>query len=114
MKRLTAQQKKIRVTQWNSPTGAAEQAGYGPKITVERGFLVLRWNTEHAAEAMDTAGASLEEVLAKYLLPRLDAKKTLYFRSGSQIAQKIQVPDLEAQLEALKLALELYGAYPKK
>jgi len=63
---------------------------------------------------MDSAGMSLEEVLAKHLLPRLDATKTACLKYRGQITQKFQAPDWNARLEALKLALELRGGYPEK
>jgi hypothetical protein len=44
-----------------SPAEAAERAGYGPKISVEQGYLTLRWTAEQAPEALDSAGMTLEE-----------------------------------------------------
>src|SRR6266404_2977599 len=77
MKRTTARRGKTQGRTRKSPAEAAEQAGYGPKITVERGFLVLRWSREQAAEALDSAGMSPEELLRIHLIPRLEATKTI-------------------------------------
>ncbi len=44
---------------------------------------------------------SLEEVLAKHLLPRLDATKTACLKYRGQITQKFQAPDWSAALERL-------------
>jgi hypothetical protein len=83
-----------------SPAERAERGGYGPKIALEKGLLTLRWNTEQAAEAMDSAGMSLEEVLAKHLVPRLEATKMVSFRYRGQVTKYLQ-PDLNAQFVAL-------------
>ena len=89
------------------------QAGYGPKITVERGFLVLRWSREQAAEALDSAAMSPEELLKIHLIPRLEATKTICLKHRGQIMQKYQHPDWNARFDAVKLTLQIMGAYPE-
>jgi len=61
---------------------------------------------------MDSAGLTLEDVLAKHLVPRLEAVKTLCFDYRGQIVEKREVPDHENQLEAAILGLRLF--YPEK
>ena len=87
---------------------AAEQAWHGSKITAERGFLVLRWSTEDVAKAMDPAGLTLEDLLAKHLVPRLEVTKTLCFAYRGQVVEKREAPDHDNQLEAAILVLKLY------
>ena len=94
-----------------SPAERAERGGYGPKITLEKGFLTLRWNTEQAAEAMDSARMSLEEVLVKHLAPRLEETRVASYRYYGRVT-RYPHPDWNVQLEALKLALQLHGALP--
>jgi hypothetical protein len=113
MKRITARRGKTRGRAGRSPAEAAEQAGYGPKITVERGFLVLRWSGEQAAEALDSAGMSPEELLRIHLIPRLEATKTICLKHRGQITQKYRHPDWNARFDAVKLTLQIMGAYPE-
>ena len=90
----------------------AERAGYGPKISLERGYLALRWKTDQAAEALDSAGMTLEQVLATHLAPRLDATKKRNFTYCGLIMDTVEVPDWNVRLKMLTLALQLYGALP--
>ncbi len=114
MKRATARQMKIHVdVPRESPAQVAEQGGYGPKITVEDGFLVLRWTREQAAEALDSAGMSPEELLRIHLIPRLEATKTICLKHRGQITQKYRHPDWNARFDAVKLTLQIMGAYPE-
>jgi hypothetical protein len=114
MKCTNARKAKIRSRIRKSPAEAAEQAGYGPKITVECGFLVLRWSREQAAEAMDSAGMSPEELLRIYLIPRLESTKTICLKHRGQITQKYQDPDWNARFDAAKLTLQIMGVYPEE
>lgn len=114
MKRTTAGRGKIRDCRRKSPAEAAEQAGYGPKITVEHGFLVLRWSKEQGAEAMDSAGMSPEQLLRIHLIPRLEATKTICLKHRGQITQKYQDPDWNARFNAVKLTLQIMGVYPEE
>jgi hypothetical protein len=113
MKRTTARKGKIRDRRRKSPAEAAEEAGSGPKITVEDGFLVLRWSREQTAEALDSAGMSPEELLRIHLIPRLEATKTICLKHRGQIMQKYQHPDWNARFDAVKLTLQILGAYPE-
>jgi hypothetical protein len=113
MKRTTARRGKARGRTRKSPSEAAEQTGYGPKITVERGFLVLRWSREQAAEALDSAAMSPEELLRIHLIPRLEATKTICLKHRGQITQKYRHPDWNARFDAVKLTLQIMGAYPE-
>jgi hypothetical protein len=85
MKRTTARRGKIQYRGRKSPTEVAERAGYGPKITVEGGFLVLRWSREQTAEAMDSAGMTPEELIKTHLIPQLEATKTICLKHRGQI-----------------------------
>jgi hypothetical protein len=114
VKRATGRQMKIHVdVPRESPARVAEQCGYGPKIIVEDGFLVLRWTREQAAEAMDSAGMSLEELLRTHLIPCLEATKTICLKRRGQRMQKYQHPDWNARFDAVKLTLQIMGAYPE-
>jgi len=64
-----------------------------------------------AAEAMDSSGMSLEEVLRTHLDPRLDAKKIVSYRYRGRVT-KIGLADPGAQLETIKLALQVHGVLP--
>ncbi len=75
MKRVTSLQQKIRDLQPHSPAETAERAGYGPKIALEGPNLTLRWGKQQVAEALDSAGMTLEQILMKHLATRLDATK---------------------------------------
>jgi hypothetical protein len=112
MRHSTARKQRVlnRLTP-ESPAERAERGGYGPKITLEKGFLTLRWNTEQAAEAMDSARMSLEEVLVKHLVPRLEATRMVSYRYHGQVT-RYPHPDWNARLEALELAFQLHGALP--
>jgi hypothetical protein len=114
MKRATARQKRIRDLQRHSPAETAERAGYGPKITVEGGHLTLRWKKEQVAEALDSAGKTLEQILIKHLVSRLDATKTVHIKHRGQITATFKIPDWHIRLEMLKVALQLHGALPEE
>jgi hypothetical protein len=47
----------------------------------------------------DSAGLTLEDLLVKHLVPRLEVTKTLCFTYGGQILEKREVPDHDNQLE---------------
>lgn len=113
MRRTTAGRGKICDRRRKSPAQVAERAGYGPKITVEHGFLVLRWSKEQAAEAMDSAGMTPRELLKTHLIPRLEATKTICLKHRGQITQKYRHPDWNARFDAVKLTLQIMGAYPE-
>lgn len=98
----------------DSPASAAERNGCGPKISVKDGFLVVRWNVDQTAEAMDSAEMSLADVLETHIFPRLEAKKTLAFRYCGQITDQYEIPDVSARLRAVKLMLQILREYPEK
>lgn len=115
MKRLAARQAKVvGDPQPKSPAETAERAGYGPKISLERGYLTLRWKKEQVAEALDSAGMTLEQVPVRHLVPRLDATKTVNIRYCGVITDTFEQPDWDIQLKMLKLALQLHGALPSE
>src|SRR5260370_7248485 len=92
MRRTTAGRGKICDRRRKSPAQVAERAGYGPKITVEHGFLVLRWREEQATEAMDSAGMTPQELLKTHLIPPLEPTKTTPFQPRNQIPPKYHHP----------------------
>jgi hypothetical protein len=96
-----------------SPAETAEQAGYGPKIALKGSYLTLRWQRAQVAEALDSAGMTLEQVLTKHLIPRLDATKTVNITHRGKIVARYKVPDLNMRFKMLKLALQLSGALPE-
>jgi hypothetical protein len=62
-------------------------------------------------EILDRYGLSLQHLLEDYLVPMLDATKTLVFSHKGIVRDRWVVSHGEMQLRALKLALELHGAY---
>jgi hypothetical protein len=113
MKRLAARETKVVGDfQRQSPAETAERAGCGPKVSLERGHLTLRWKTDQAAEALDSAGMTLEEVLATYLVPRLDATKKRTFKYCGLVMDTVEEPDWNVRFKMLTLALQLHGALP--
>jgi hypothetical protein len=66
-----------RVPHRKAPAESAEHAGFGPGISLEGDYLALRWTKEQAAEALDSAGMTLTQILATHLAPRLDATRTV-------------------------------------
>lgn len=114
MKRVTSLQQKLRDLQPHSPAETAERAGYGPKITVEGPYLTLRWRKEQVAEALDTAGMTLEEIVVKHLAPRLDATKTVHIKYRGHITAAFKRPDWDVRFKMLKLVLQLHGLLPEQ
>jgi len=112
IKRATVRQRKIR--DLGSPAETAEGAGYGPKITLEGPYLTLRWKKEQVAEALDSAGMTLEQILRKHLAPRLDATKTVHIKYRGHVTATFKRPDWGVWLKMLKLALQLHGALPEQ
>ena len=112
MNRVTVRQRKIR--DLGSPAETAEGAGYGPKITLEGPYLTLRWKQEQVAEALDSAGMTLEHILATHLATRLDAIKTVHIKHRGEIRTTFKRPDWGVWLKMLKLALQLHGALPEQ
>jgi hypothetical protein len=114
MKRITVRQKEVLQNLLaGSPAEAAEKAGCGPGISVEGGFLVLRWREEQSAEAMDSTSMSLKDVLATHILPRLEATKTVSIRYSRQVVQRYQEPDWRARLKTLELLFKALGLLPE-
>jgi len=114
MKRVTNRQKKIRYLRQHSPAETAERAGYGPKITVEGPYLTLRWRKEQVAEALDSSGMTLEQIVAKHLATRLDATKTVHIKYRGRVTAAFKRPDWGVRFKVLKLALQLHGALPEQ
>lgn len=108
MNRVADRQRKIRALR--SPAETAERAGYGPNLALEGPYLTLRWKKEQVAEALDSAGMTLEQILKKHLAPRLDATKTVHIKHCGQITATFKRPDWDVRLKMLTLALELRGA----
>jgi len=111
MSRVTVRQRKIRP---GSPAEIAEQAGYGPEITLEGPYLTLRWKQEQVAEALDSAGMTLEQILATHLVARLDATNTVHIKHRGGKTVTFTRPDLRTRFRMLKLSLELHGALPEQ
>ena len=116
MSRLTPRQKRLlgEIPKIESPAEAAERAGYGPRISVEQGYLTVRWSIEQAPEALDSVGMTLERVLKRHLAPRLDAVKTVSFQYRGEVRDTREVPDWRTRLEALKLCFTLHGVLPEE
>ncbi len=114
MRRVTARQKKIRNLQQHSPAETAERAGYGPKITLEGPYPTLRWEKGQVAEALDSAGMTLEQILVKHLATRLNATKTVHIKYRGHITATFTRPDWGVRFKMLKLALQLHGVLPER
>ncbi len=110
MNRITVRQRKIRAL--GSPAETAERAGYGPKIALEGPYLTLRWKKEQVAEALDSVGMTLEQILRKHLAPRLDATRTVHIKHRGEITATFKRPDWDVRLKMLTLVFELHGALP--
>ena len=108
MNRVTVRQRKTR--DLGSPAETAERAGYGPKIALEGPYLTLRWKKEQVAEALDSAGMTLKQILATHLVPRLDATKTVHIKHRGKITATFKVPDSNMRFKMLKLALQFSDA----
>lgn len=108
MNRVTVRQRKIR--DLGSPAETAERAGFGPKINVEGPYFTLRWKKEQIAEALDSAGMTLEQILRKHLAPRLDATKTVHIKHRGEISATFKPPEWSIRLKMFKLAPQLHGA----
>lgn len=63
----------------------------------------------HIQAILNRSGLTLGYPLEKYLLPMLDATKTLVFSYKGNVTYRCVVPDCNLQLRALKLALELHA-----
>jgi len=63
----------------------------------------------HVQDILDCHGLTLAFLLEKYLLPMLDATKTLVFSYRGDVRDRWVVPDSKLRLRALMLALELHG-----
>jgi hypothetical protein len=98
----------------NQPIGstaeAAEREGCGPNLSLEGDYFTLRWSADQAAEALDSAGMTLQEVMKTHLITRLEAMKTECFQYRGEVRDKRRQPDLQTRLSALKLCLGLHGA----
>lgn len=114
MKRGGGRRKNLRNLLPHSPAETAERAGHGPKIALEGSYLTLRWKKEQVAEAMDSVGMTLEQILTKHLVPRLDATKIVHIRHRGQITATFEVPDWNIRLKMLTLALQLKNVLPEK
>ena len=72
------------------------------KITAEGDFLTLCWSIGEGAEgarAMEAAGLTLGELLTKYVVPRLEATKTIFLTHRGVITERVDLQNLEEQLE---------------
>jgi hypothetical protein len=93
------------------PAPAGQRADSGSTIPAEQGFVTLRWSTEHALEALESAGMTLTQLLAKHAAPQLEATKTIYFQHRGRVTMKCEVPDHYAQLDMMALLLKVLGVY---
>jgi hypothetical protein len=55
---------------------------------------------------------TLEHVLVRHFVPRLDATKTVNVKYCGEITATIEDPDWDIRLKMLKLTLQLHGALP--
>ena len=98
----------------NQPVGskaaAAEREGCGPNLSLEGDYFTLRWSADQAAEALDSTGMTLQEVMETHLIARLDAMKTECFHYRGEVRDKRRYPDWRTRLSAAKLFLSLHGA----
>jgi hypothetical protein len=109
-KRLTVRPAKTCAL--GTPAEIAERTGLGPGITLEGGYLTLRWKKEQVAEAAASAGMSLEQILKKHVAPRLQATKTVHFKYRGKIITTVNVPDWKMRLKMMTVALKLMDALP--
>lgn len=72
----------------------------------------LRWSTRHVLEALESAGMTLQDLLAKHAIPRLEARKGIYIKHRGQITRRLEVEDSDAQLDLAVLLGHVLGMYP--
>lgn len=53
-------------------------------------------------------------LLETHLIPRREATKTICLKHRGQIILRYQDPDWNARFDAVKLALQIMGAYPEE
>jgi len=86
------------------------------KKNAQRLSQIVDWTAvegipNHIQEILDCYGLTLEYLLENYLVPMLDATKTLVFSSRGEVRSSCLVQDLALQLKAVQLALTLWGAF---
>jgi hypothetical protein len=83
-------------------------------MSLEQGYLTLRWQKDQVAEALDSAGMTLRQIVETHIVPGLHATKTVNFKYHGVVMDTVKEPDWRARLETLKLVLQLKGALPAR
>jgi hypothetical protein len=66
---------------------------------------------KRAPQIMDELGLTLDTLITKYLIPKLDAKEVCVFNSAGKVVYSKKLESLGTQLEALNMAFKLRGDY---
>ena len=94
-------------------TDAARNAGYSGKNLAQSGHQALKAIRLRMPELMDNLGLSVPILIEKHLKPKLAAKETKFFHHHGKIITR-RVEALGVQMQAIKTALKLHGAYEKE
>jgi hypothetical protein len=74
--------------------------------------LSLKATLVKLREVMRERGLTEEEVIVRYLIPRLSATKTIVAQYKGEVTDVLEVPDHAVTLEAVEMFLQLHGAFP--
>ncbi len=96
-----------------APERSENEANYFP-ATEDTRSLTLRWRKEQVAEALDSSGMTLEQIVAKHLATRLDATKTVHIKYRGRVTAAFKRLDWGVRFKVLKLALQLHGTLPEQ
>jgi len=104
-----------------SKSDAAITAGYSAKNAGQSGYQVEKAIAGRMRELMDERGLTVGLLIAKHLIPLLDATETKFFpwrkvtkHKTEQIIDEREVAALGTQIQALDMAFRLRGDYAPK
>jgi hypothetical protein len=92
-------------------TEAARRAGYSKKCPGQAGYQALQNLKLRMPDLLDRLELSDVALIEKHLKPLLSAQTAKFFQHEGKVTDKRMVPDNEARLRALDIALKLRGSY---
>jgi hypothetical protein len=87
---------------------AYKEAGYASIQSAQNALRLVRGEL---MQALTKQGWDAETIIRKCLIPKLQAKKTLYFQNAGIVTDSRTVGDTSAQLAALDMLLKIIGGY---
>jgi hypothetical protein len=113
LKRLNPRQKKLvkHLLQGKSLQDSAALAGYSQETLSQSASQALRLVKKKMPELMDDIGLTDKRLLAKYLLPALEANETKFFQHEGMVTDSREVIAWGPRLEALDKAFRLKGSF---